>query len=501
MVRLYFSLTLVLAISVANAGDGDGKNYAVIINGGANRDSNNQRYFENVRSMYDAFRSNGIASDHIMVLYGSGKVEDTNSPSNQPKFPEMGQPGQYGMGQTYATGSQSGGGSSSGPPSTQVMPSEPKMEPTRMGTIPSGDGTGVKSDKSNKTAAPSTITLDYLFSGEKRELDGGATSQNIKDKFRELRGKLKPGDNLTLYITDHGEQDPEGGSTVTLWGESMTVNQLGDLLREFPLTNQIRVVTNICYGGGLTELTSSNVCVFANQQANKMSQSESIDLDLYGQNFPYALKKKLDTDKDSKATYWDAHLYATNLDNPENIPTTSLEWFLLKNKNKILEGRYKKISPNQSVSGCSTHPDDAFKQIAGLLEDFERMKGKMGISTDGIPGSRHQYLKGRLEKTIQNLKGKDSAAILDDLDLRIQDLKASIAESAKNWDRLSPQEQAGKRQQAQLDAQQIKIKLAQIEKDRRKYEILNLELDLLKYGNDNMIKEYSSIRRCLEYAY
>jgi hypothetical protein len=390
-------------------------------------------------------------------------------------------------------------GSYAYPTSAQEMPSETKVEPVRrVRASSSEDGASVKSDK---PAAPSTITLDYLFGGEKRDLDGGATSQNIKDKFRELRGKLKPGDNLTLYITDHGEQDPEGGSTVTLWGERMTVNQLGDLLREFPTTNQIRVVTNICYGGGLTELTQSNICVFANQQGNKTSSSESIDLDLYGQNFPYALKKKLDTDKDGKATYWDAHLYATNLDNPNNVPTTSLEWFLLKNKNKILEGRSKKTNANQSVSSCSTHPDDAFKQIASLLEDFDRMKVKMGISTDGIPESRRQYLKGRLEKTIENLKSKDSATILDDLDLKIQDLKTSIADSAKSWDRLSPQDQAAKRQQAQLDAQQIKIKLAQVEKDRRKYEILNLELDLLKYGDDNMIKEYSSIRRCLEYAY
>ncbi len=139
----------------------------------------------------------------------------------------------------------------------------------------------------------------------------------------------------------------------------------------------LRVITNICYGGGLTELTSSNVCVFANQQRNKTAISESLDLNLYGQNSPY----------------------------------------------------------------------------------------------------------------------------MEDLDLKIQDLKTSIAESVKNWDKLSPQDQAAQRQQTQLEAQQIKIKLAQLEKDRRKYETLNLELDLLKYGDDNMIKEYSSIRKCLEYVY
>lgn len=450
-----------------------GKNYAILINGGANVLSNNQRYFENVRSMYEAFRGTGIPSNQIIVLYGSGKVEDTNSASTQPQFPQMGQP-QYGI---YSA--QTG-----------------KM-------IPAPQGIGIASIESTKTTATipsSTITLDYLFGGEKRNLDGGANSQTIKEKFRELRGKLKEGDNVTLYITDHGEQNPEGGSSVTLWGESMTVNELGDLLREFPQSNQIRVVTNICFGGGLTELTSSNVCVFANQEGNKPSVSDTTELDLYGQNFPYALTKKMDSDKDGKATYWDAHQYATRLDNPANLSTTSLEWFLLKNKNKIFEARSKMI-PHSKAIGCENHPDDSIKLITNLIEDFERMKIKLSLSTEGVPSSRQHLVKGRLEKTIQSLKNKDTTTIMEDLDLKIQDLKASILGSVKNWDKLSQQEQAGKRQKTQIEAQQIKTKLAQLQKDRRQYEILNLELDMLKYADDNMIKEYSMIRKCLEYAY
>ena len=58
---------------------------------------------------------------------------------------------------------------------------------------------------------------------------------------------------------------------------------------------------------------------------------------------------------------------------------------------------------------------------------------------------------------------------MDELDLKMQDLRSGITESAKNWDHLSPEGQAAKRQQAQLDAQLIKTKLAQLEKDRRKY--------------------------------
>ncbi len=455
MIKLIYITTLLVFYGLAALAQKGSKNYAIIINGGGNNESNHQRYFENVHAIYDGFRGHGIPSEQISVLYGSGKVEDTNSSSNQPQFTPI----------------------------------------DLLEHAASSDST-----KASTPSAPSTITLDYLFSGEQRLLDGGANSQTIKKKFRELREKLKPGDNVTLYITDHGEQNPEGGSSITLWGESMTVNELGDLLREFPQNSQIRVITNICYGGGLTELTSSNICVFANQQGHKQSVSESIDLDLYGQNFPYALKKKLDTDKDGKVTYWDAHQYATSLDDPENIPTTSLEWFLLKNKNKILEERSKKASARFAY-GCENHPDDAIQQIANLIEDFDRMKVKITLSTEGIPSSRKNLLKGRLEKSIQVLKNKDASQLIEELDLKIEDLKISITESAKNWEKLSPQQQSAKRQKAQLEAQQIKTKLAQLEKDRRKYEILNYELDLLKFADETLIKEYSMIRKCLDYAY
>ncbi len=156
---------------------------------------------------------------------------------------------------------------------------------------------------------------------------------------------------------------------------------------------------------------------------------------------------------------------------------------------------------NRQSDVCDNHPDDTIKKITSLIEDFERMKAKIGLSTEEIPSSRQSHLKGRLEKLIQSLKTKDASTIMEDLDLKIQDLKGSILESAKNWEKLSPQEQAERRQKAQLEAQQIKMKLAQLQKDRRKYEILNIELDMLKFADENMIKEYSMIRKCLEYAY
>src|SRR5690606_24696533 len=110
-------------------------------------------------------------------------------------------------------------------------------------------------------------TLSYLFKGENREIDGEAKKAKLREKIRQINGQLKPGEDLSLFITDHGSRsDADDETEINLWGEKISTSELGDLLRELPATSKVRIITNICYGGGLNDLTSNNICVFSNQQ-------------------------------------------------------------------------------------------------------------------------------------------------------------------------------------------------------------------------------------------
>jgi hypothetical protein len=567
---MVFSLSLLtFASSELSASDQTAakSSYAIILSGGLDLQNNHPRYFENVRAMYDAFRSTGIPSDHITVLYGSGRVEDTRQiKEDEPQFPQgpmtatitpvnppqqlvggpMFQPGAFGQvgpnGQpTMPTGAgmqpglQPGYGTGYGyapnpsnqgnpaarsgfpmePPTNKVVPApnprSPKLNapgPTTSSNAerPSSEQTlppqqSSYSNPASELKAPSAYTLSYLFGGEKREIDGAAKLGVLRQKLREIRSKLKGNEDITLFITDHGGKDKdEGGTRIELWGESITVEQLGELLREFPDNHKIRLVTNICYGGGLAELTSSNVCVVASQQPHQLNRSMSEELNLYGQNFPFAIRHRLDADKDGKSTLMDAHIYASAMDSGRNIPYTSIDWLLAKNRNKILDAK-RQANPTVAPLNCPSHPDAGLKNVVELIEDYERLKEKIKIDTDGISEDRRRFLKGRIEMQVKALQGQVPADALEMFDTKLNILKSSLAQSAQKWDRLSAQEKNSLQQRAILEAQEIARHIDGIEKNKKAYELLNAELDFLKYADDSMMKDYQAIRGCLDYAY
>ena len=365
-------------------------------------------------------------------------------------------------------------------------------EPVSTGGIAGGSVT-------DQTPA-SPHTLDYLFNGEKREIDGEAKKAKLRAKIRELKDKLKPGEDISLFITDHGSRSDENDeSEINLWGEKISTSELGELLRELPATSKVRIITNICYGGGLNDLTSKNICVYANQQKGIPSYSKSSDLDLYGQNFAFALKNKLDFDKDGKSTYLDAHQYATSLDQHQNIPMTSLDWFLNKNKNKILD--LKREHKEAEALACIIPEEDSFKDLKILIEDFDSLKSKIAVSDDNIPGSRKKYLKGNLEKRIQKVQNSESSELMNSVDMKLVALRKSLEKSALEWDKLTPEQQKNQKKKALLEAQQLKFQISELEKVKKQSEGLNLELDLLRYGDKRMIEEYEQIMGCLDYEY
>jgi len=83
--------------------------------------------------------------------------------------------------------------------------------------------------------------------------------------------ELVSGDTLLLYVTDHGNKDPEGkgDTSISLWGEELSVTELRALLAHIHPGVRIVMLMSQCYSGGFANLVfpdgvdtvaSGNVC-------------------------------------------------------------------------------------------------------------------------------------------------------------------------------------------------------------------------------------------------
>ena len=83
-----------------------------------------------------------------------------------------------------------------------------------------------------------------------------ATVASLTKTIGELRGRLRPGDTLLMYVTDHGSQsrrDPIE-NRITLWGESISVRKLGALLARLPPSVRVVSLMSQCFSGGFAYL-------------------------------------------------------------------------------------------------------------------------------------------------------------------------------------------------------------------------------------------------------
>jgi hypothetical protein len=85
-----------------------------------------------------------------------------------------------------------------------------------------------------------------------------ATVASLSRTLGELRDRLRPGDTLLVYVTDHGTQslrDPVE-NRITLWGphESISVRKLGALLARLPPSVRVVSLMSQCFSGGFAYL-------------------------------------------------------------------------------------------------------------------------------------------------------------------------------------------------------------------------------------------------------
>lgn len=102
-----------------------------------------------------------------------------------------------------------------------------------------------------------------------------ATRVALDRYFTAARARLKPGDTLLVYVTDHGTGHPSDPleNRITLWGrrEALSVRQLRALLAR--LDPRVRVVTLMsqCFSGGFARLydPSGRVCGYFASTADR----------------------------------------------------------------------------------------------------------------------------------------------------------------------------------------------------------------------------------------
>jgi thiol-disulfide isomerase/thioredoxin len=129
-------------------------------------------------------------------------------------------------------------------------------------------------------ASPLSPPMHYVDSA----IDGfslrPASRDAIGSWFREEGSLLVGGDTLLLYVTDHGKKNAEDptNNTISLWGESLSVAELQDLLTLLDPRVRVVMVMSQCYSGSFAnaifaadpqESPHGNVCGYFSTMADR----------------------------------------------------------------------------------------------------------------------------------------------------------------------------------------------------------------------------------------
>jgi len=108
-----------------------------------------------------------------------------------------------------------------------------------------------------------------------------ATYDALRDWFRGQRKKIKPGETLLIYVTDHGQrgEDSLDNGTISLWNETMSVLELRALLGYLRPGVRVVMMMSQCYSGSFAaamyplggELPSGDVCGYFATTADRQA--------------------------------------------------------------------------------------------------------------------------------------------------------------------------------------------------------------------------------------
>src|SRR5579871_852792 len=179
--------------------------YALLVNGGADRARNYQSHLLHLQQMLALLRAAGVPPDHVTVLASDG-------------------------------------------PDPEADLAVREVEPERAFWLLEDTPTG------GALATPVTYANSVL-PGVRLE---AATKASLTAWFTKAARRLRAGDTLLLYVTDHGSRDPANGgdNRITLWGvdEAVSVHELRDLLARLDPGVRVVMLMSQCYSGGFASL-------------------------------------------------------------------------------------------------------------------------------------------------------------------------------------------------------------------------------------------------------
>jgi hypothetical protein len=165
-----------------------------------------------------------------------------------------------------------------------------------------------------------------------------ATPPALRQWFEAAATRLRPGDTLLLYVTDHGTKNNEDVSDnyITLWGErvSLSVTELEQLIAFLDPGVRVVMLMSQCYSGAFANLMLSgavdglprgNVCGYFSSAAERPAYGcypENRDMDNVGHSFRFidALR--------STPTFPEAHNHVLVTDRTPDVPLKTSDVYL-----------------------------------------------------------------------------------------------------------------------------------------------------------------------------
>jgi thiol-disulfide isomerase/thioredoxin len=179
--------------------------YALLVSGGGDRAHNSQSHVLHLEQLLAVLRAAGVPPAHVTVF-----ASDGTDPT----------------------------------PDLAVRELEPEPAFWLIAETPTG-----------AALAPPVTFANTALDGVRVE---PATRAALTAWFGEAARRLRAGDTLLLYVTDHGSRDPTGGgdSRITLWGsdESVSVHELRESLAQLDPGVRVVLLMSQCYSGGFATL-------------------------------------------------------------------------------------------------------------------------------------------------------------------------------------------------------------------------------------------------------
>lgn len=176
----------------------NGRVWAMLVNGGGSPEKNYQSHILHVRELIELLEVRGVARDRISVVASDGR-----DPT----------------------------------PDLAVLSASDEHAGWLIDRLPVG-----------RMLAPALELVDTRLEGVEIAT---ADRPHLRRRFEALGQVLQPGDDLLVYVTDHGWKNPENlrENGIVLWGDRLLVSELAELIASLPAGVRTVLVMSQCYSG------------------------------------------------------------------------------------------------------------------------------------------------------------------------------------------------------------------------------------------------------------